>query len=264
MSENNLPNPGNYVARRHAPIVIGETTKKAIMAYIPYEIIGSDAAGYQDVHSVCIQSKDGELQQRNLEEFQKVFPSWPGNDIFDLETIPLNEGDAEFALKECFHEEYAPEGKESRLQFRAKWFNALNSDPRIPAPLGEDGKKKIRNLLGSKLKAVMGSPAKPAAKAAATPAPAPAATPAAPAAKPARATPGKKAATVEAVRVSNADEVYIGIQKKFPDVSEDDWGNKFFAAQDEVFADKERDESGEFKVALTVEEWGKIATHLGL
>ena len=246
MSENTLPNPGSYLAKRSGPIVIGETANKAVMAYIPYRLLGDTS--FEDFHAVCLMSKDGVLQTRNFEELHKVFPAWEDNDPFKLQDIEIPEGDEpEFHLKECFHEEYTPEGKEPRMQFRVKWFNALNSDPRIPAPMDESGRKDLLNRIGNKLKA-LGGIKRPAAKA-----PAPA-VPAKPVAAP------KKAVA----RVSDEMSVYTGIQAKFPDKSEEEQNALFFKTQWDLFPSKPKDKDNQWVTPLTPEEWGQVADKLEL
>jgi hypothetical protein len=276
MSENTLPNPGNYLARRSGPIVIGETSNKAIMAYIPYRILNNGAEGYEDVYAACLMAKDGTIQARNFEELHKVFPGWATNDPFELQDIAIPEGEEpEFALKNCYHEEYAPEGKESTMQFRVKWFNALNSDPRIPAPVTDDGRKAILARFGSKLKALgsLGGPAKKTTKTAPAPAPAaevddipmdtPTPAPAAPAPAPAKK-PGKPAAPAKVVRKSSDTEVFVGIQNKFADKSEEEHSTLYWNTQYELFPNKEKDADGQWVKELTPEEWGQVADKLGL
>lgn len=251
---NPLPNPGTYTARRNAPIVIEAKESGALLAWIPY-ILCSGEVRHTGKHCECIGQKDGTLKIKSVQSLRTIF-NWDGLNPFDLEQIPIPDGDApEFELADCFHDDsYQPEGAEAPIvQFKASWLNPIGGTQNMPAALSPEDRKAALTKWSSKFKAASGGKAPTAAK------PQPAAA-AAVATKPAAAHAGppsrRSNATSAAARTMTQEEVWDAYDKAHPKKSQDDKGTEFYAAQDKLFPGA----NGE----LTIQQWGQVATELGL
>lgn len=251
----NLPQPGDYQARRYDAIVVREEESGSLMAYIPCLLIGSEPADFKFTHALCLGSKDGVVQQRNIETLKTIFPDWDGLDPFGLEEIPLPEGEEpEFDLGDCFHDDsYTPEGSGAPvIQFKAQWLNPLGGGRPKKEPMTEAEKKQARTKWAGKFKAISGKPAPKN-----SPAPHNTAKPAVKSSAPARnAPPARGGKAASEARTSTQEEVWEGLKSKFPKEKDDKLAEKFYAAQDEVSPDA----NGE----LTAEQWGEVATNLGI
>jgi hypothetical protein len=256
-----LPPPGNYNARRNDTIVVTESEAGALLAWIPYVLCHPDWAAFTGKHMVVIGKKDGSLATKNIETLKKVF-NWDGQNPFNLEEIPLPETeDAEFELSQCYHDEYA-DGEETKISFKANWLNPIGGTTMMPEKVDESGRKEIITKWGSKFRAVSASSggktaAKPAAKPAAkaeTPAAAkPAAKSTAP--KAAAAAPMRKS-TAAVARTCNQDEVWGLLVAANEGKSENELGEVYWDKVEELYPGK----NGE----LSLSEWGKVATELGV
>ena len=143
-----LPAPGTYTARRTGAIVVRGEESGSLMAYIPYGLCDSEVR-FNGTVSVCIGSKDGTPQKNNISNLKKAF-GWDGLNPFDLETIPLAEGDAaEFELADCVHEDYQPKATDENpdpgvvTQFKPTWFNALGGSAPSKEPMTADERKTV-------------------------------------------------------------------------------------------------------------------------
>lgn len=255
-----LPKPGTYTARRNKPIVVNETTNGALMAWVDYKLLNADVA-FNGVHTIVLGKTDGTLMTKAFESLHKVFPDWKTNDPFELVEIPIPDGDgAEFELADCYIDDtYVPANSQDGqpvLQFKARWFNSLESSrlPVVEASEVEEIKSKWSgkwNSLGGASKAQ--EKAKPTSAKASKPA---AEKPVEkPADKPVG--PTRKAPAKASKQYASAQEVYDAMQKKNNgEKSEDELSDVWFAAQDELF--------GEGKEAANVDEFNKLAAKLGL
>lgn len=260
-----LPDPGTYNARRNAAIVIESTKEGALMAWVPYILVGA-GINFSGKHNVVIGKKDGTPMQRNIDTLKKAFPAWTTPDFYDLETIPLPvesaEGEAEvveFELQDCFHDDsYTKDGgSEPSIQFKVQWFNAPGGSNFMPAQASDDEKKKVRAKWLSKFKAIAASSGE---KTTQTSQPAKTATPTKAPAKSQAATPPGRKSTGAVARTSTQEEVWTAICNANPEAAkpgeaQDDWSEKFYTAQDEV----KPGANGE----LNPQEWGQVAEKLG-
>jgi hypothetical protein len=269
----NLPPPGDYTARRTAPMVVQEAESGALLLWIAYVLCSGEIA-HTGKHMICLGTKEGELQLKAIESLKKAWPDWDSSDLYALQDIPFKEGEEaeapEFELADCYHDNsYTPrDATEPVVQFKARWFNALGGTQNMPAPADESEKKKIQAKWGTKFKAAAGGKAavKPAAKPAASKpaaqaelAPAAAAPKAAPkvAGPPSRkpAMPAPKAAA----RVSSQQEVweaYYTAQGGTEETAEA-LGDQLYAAAEEIAPGIEVGE-------ITPEQWGAVAVKLGV
>lgn len=258
-----FPPDGTYSAKRNAPIVItGGGDGEALMAVIPYKIVGHEGINFTGKHYLTIGTKSGELQAKNIAACRKCFTAWTTNDIYDLQEVPLQEDDTpEFELADCHEEEYTPPGKtEARRTFKASWFNPPGEGGgNMPEKASDDQKKAVITRWGSKLKATIasmgsGSSSAPASKSSAKPQQ----QELAPAAK--KGVPGPKKSSG---RKMTQEEVWDALCKKHPEAAKDGSKEQDHWAQDVLWpAAKEiaGNDSGE----LTDEQWGKVADKLGL
>lgn len=242
-----FPKPGTYTARRSGPIVVYESDAGALMADIPVRLLNADIA-FSFTHSVCLGKIDGTLMTKTFETLHKIFPSWEGNNPFDLQDVEIPEGDgAEFELAECDVDDsyISPTTGEAVVQFKARWLNALGAGRRAALP--DDEKEQVVSKWSVKWDAISGKPAA-AAK------PAPAAKKEAPAKR--QAPPAKKAAP----RTATMEDVWNALVKKNEGVSEDDISNNIlYPAADEIAGQSVSDVT-----TLTPEQWGAIADKLGV
>lgn len=267
-----LPNPGTYLARRTAMMVVEESKEGAILLQIPYALC-APGINFIEKHMLVLVKKDGTPQGMAQKNLMKAFPEWNGEDFFDLETIPLKEGEfaeaPEFELADCYHDEYtpanSPEGTPPQIRFKAQWFNAIGGTQNMPTPMNDDDRKRLRSKYLGKFKALLkagtgaATPAAPKAPAAATqaaPAPAAQATPAKPAAK---GPPSRKAgspASAATPRTSTAEEVWDAFSKANADAGDEANGTRYWAAAEEVGPGKDGN--------LDPQEWGRVADALGI
>ena len=267
----NLPNPApSYPAKRAGKVVVNQAESGAVMLYFPCSVILPEGGQFGYTHSVCIFTKNGELQMNNVKSLRRIWPDWDGVDLFWLEDLALPEADApaEFELGDCYHDDsYTPEGADAPLiRFRAKWLNPVGGGGGgVPEPLDAAGRKAFNTQWQSKLKAASasmgGAKSKTATAAASTPAPAPAKKPA-PAKAPA---PAKKSnATAGMARTLTGDEAW-GLfiashpEHKTEQAQNDELGPIWFAAIAEMFPEKAPDGSD-----LALKDFGALATHLGV
>jgi len=234
---------GNYLGKRNGVIAVKPSKQGALMVNIPYSVIDSGATG---IHSICIGTKDGTLQEKAILNLREIFKGWTSANPFDLQRLPENEsGEAEFELKDWHDESYTPEGKDTIVnKFVFRWLNPIS---RASLPASETEEAEVLAKWGKKFEYIL----KPVT-ATVTPEPTPVS-------KPTKKVPAKK---VESVRVSSAEEIMdLLIAKYHPKgASEDEQqklgDNYFFPAQDTLFG---KDVSAE-----TPEQWGQVANHLGL
>lgn len=249
-----LPPPGTYQARLNGRIVVFDEESGALMAYIPYCLVGSEIP-YSNTHAYCLGSKDGNPQKRNIAVLKKIFPDWDETNPRGLQEIePNTDGVAQFELQDMFHDEYTKEGEtEPSYSLKATWLNPLGGGgPSMKEPMDDAMWKKTLAKWGGKFKAVAGgksASAAPAAKAAAPTAPA----------KPAAASggpPSRRASTGAMARTSSQPEVWAALCKANPGKSDDDLAAPYWEAQDKLFPGR----NGDLKPA----EWGAVADELGL
>jgi len=245
-----LPKPGTYLAKRSKPIVVNETQNGALMAYVSYDLLNADIA-FGGVHGVVLGKIDGTLMTKTIENLKLIFPSWNGQDPFELQDVPMPEVDgAEFELADCYIDDtYVPANStdgQPVLQFRANWINVVGG--RGPEKPTEPEVEGLRKKWGAKFKAISAAPAKAPAAAPAAEKPAPAKK--VPASRPAPAAP-------KAARSETAESVWLALVKKHEGESEDDVAqNRFYPAQDKLF--------GQGIAASTPEKWGEVADALGV
>lgn len=231
----------SYPAKRSGAIVVGESKQGALMAYIPFVLTGGIA--FTGNHSVCIGSKDGTLQERNIESLRKIF-GWQTENPFDLQRIPIAEGDApEFVLADYHNEPYTPNGKTEQVDsFKFRWLNELGSgiapatDEQEQAALAKWGKKFSFTPKAETAKPVEKPVEKPAEKKTA----------------PKREVPAKKAA-----RTAVAEEVYEALLKKHAPKGDEEIINEFWWPTLDAIL-------GNGKTEGTPEQWGQIADKLGV
>lgn len=250
----------SYPARRSSGIAVKESTKGALMVHIPFKLTGDLA--FEAIHSVCIGTKDGTLQEHAIENLHRIFPAWDSQNPFDLQRLEIPEGsDAEFMLVNYHNEPYTPEGKTEQVdRFVFQWINELGrgavqaSDDEEKATLAKWGVK-----FGLGKSAAAGKPTKKTE-------PEPDSAPTT------RKAPGKKSAA--APRKSNAGEVWALLLKKHgvktvkdndgdivadpetPESVTDPIQEEYFNAQDELF--------GKGAEVTTDEQWGQVADRLGV
>lgn len=263
-SNKQFPKNGTYEARRSQTLRVYEAESGSLCVAIPCELTNcEDVPGFKLKHTLVIGKADGSLQNVSIDNLKKVF-GWDGLNPFDLEAIPLNEeGVAEFELADCFVEEYTPAGKtEAQLAFKAQWFNPLGGSANLPDKLDDNQREAVLKKWSKKFSAVSGVSTPKAVKKEKAPAPVVDVEPvaSAPAAPTRRAAPVKTAA----IRTSTSDEVWTLLEKwnnEQPVVlSADDLANKkFYPAIDSAVGQPTNDIS-----VVTPEQWGKVATILGL
>jgi len=236
---------GSYPARRTSAIAIKASESGALMAYIPYALVGD--AIHEGTHSMCIGTKDGTIQEKTILNLREIFPAWTTANPFDLQRIPEPGEEAEFKLSEYFDDSYTNKSGGVTQKFSFKWLNKLSSGT---APATQDEEAEILAKWGAKFSAVLGGKAS-----------APIAQAVAPELATAASKPGRKpkaAAVVQDVPESSAEAVYAAICEKHASISDDEKGELYFKLQDKAFPTKERDGNGNFKVELTPKEWGMV------
>ena len=257
-----LPNPGTYNARRSGQIIVREEESGALMAYIPYTLMGSDVA-FSGNHAACLGSKDETVMAKTVATLKKIFPAWNGVNPFGLEEIGLAaEGEAEFELSECFHDEYQDRTTgETKTSFKAQWLNPLGGGMPSKEPMNDDERKSVLTKWQSKFKALSAttggkSVAKPAAKQAEAPDPKAAAPAKEAPKKPASAGPPGRKSTFPVARTATQEEVWTLLTQKHPQMSEDDLSKVYWDKVDEICPGK----NGE----ISLQEWGTVAEALGV
>lgn len=251
MSQNLLA-PGTYPAKTSAKMVVYEADSGSLCVAVP--IVALDAEGNQlwsGKTTICLGKADGTLMTKSIENLKRCF-GWDGKDPFALEEIEAGANELEIVGE---HEEYTPKSTDENpdpqpvLVFKIKWLNPPSGGgAAMKEPLGADERKKVLTKWGSKFKAMAGTPAaKPAAKSA----------PAVPAKKAPPTPPSRgKAPAKAAARTSSQEEVWTLLKSANAEESDDTLAEKYYAAQDEVAPGA----NGE----LTAEQWGEVATKLGL
>lgn len=242
---NKLIEGASYPARRSEAIAVNESALGAVMVYIPYTLVG---VVYTGIQSVCIGTKDGVLQEKQIATLREVFPGWTSENPFELQRLPLPEGDAaEFKLADYQNEPYEKNGV-TVDSWKFKWLNTLGSGLKYST---ETDEQKVLSKWGKKF----GVAAAPAAKVETKTATAEVVSEKSK--TPARKTPAKKAA-----RTSSAKEVFeLLVKSKYPNgateqQSEDLGNDVWFPALDEVL--------GQGATEGTPEQWGQVADKLGV
>lgn len=251
----NLPPAGSYTAQQNGTVLIRSEESGALMAYIPYALIG---VAYSGIYALCLGAKDGTASVKNITTLKTVFPEWDKDELADIE-MP-SEGEApQFELADCYHDDsYTPPGAESPVvQFKAKWLNPVGGGMK-KQPMTEAERKTAKTKWASKFKAALAS--QPAKLAAASK---PAASPTKPETKPAAKAavggpPGRKAA--KAARTSSLEEAWAKLEESTPDLSEEDRAQKWYDACDSVVDGS----SSDADLIDTPEKWGQVADALGV
>ena len=242
-----LPQPGSYRAQQNGTVKIIEEKSGALMAYIPFALVG---VAYMGEHALCLGSKDGTPQTKNIQTLKTVFPNWDMDNLADIEMPAEGEDIPQFDLADCYHDDsYTPEGAESpTIQFRAKWFNVIGGG-RKPA-MTQDERKAALTRWKSKFKAIGSAPAKTApAKKSVTP----------PAKAAANGPPSRKS-TVAMARTSTQEEVWNGLVAAREGASEDETTKEYYDACDSVVAGSSDDPA----LIDSPAKWGKVADALGI
>lgn len=244
-----LPKPGNYPARRTRQMVVQSSEKGALGVDIQYQLLNSDV-NFTGVHTVWIGARDGNLLTKSIDVLKQAFPTWNGQNPFDLEEIPLSEDESapEFELGDCYHDDsWTPPGEsEAVVQFKARWFNPVGGMSKMSEPLAADDRKAVLAKWASKFKAV----SKPVAPAKA-----------APVEKvvektsstPSRKVPGR----VAAKEYKTIDEVWNACEKKHKgEKNTDEIAEIWNEANDKLFGNPNQ--------AETPEQFTKLAAELGV
>lgn len=244
-----LPNPGSYTARRTGPIVVRETDRHALCAYIPLTLCNSEV-NWAGKAVVTLGKQDGTLQVNAIANFGKIWPSWDRTDFFALEEIPIPDGDGpEFEVTDCVIEQFDPgDGTGERDVFKIGWVNPLGGSVAMPEPVAAADRKNLIAKWSSKFKAnAGGTKVKPAES---KPATAPAAS------GPPKRTPPTRS---KEPRMSNGDEVWELLTKANPKENQDKLMDKYYETVNGIHP------GGEDNIkAVSPEEWGEIADKLGV
>lgn len=271
MSRKALPNPGTYLARRHAQTVTRDADSGALCVYIPVVLLNSEVQ-WQGKAIITIGKSDGTLQTKQIKSLNKSFPAWnPAENIFGIDDLPLIEdtnaaefevvGEIESFTPRPTEDEPNPEPIEV---FKIQWVNPIGGSTNMPEPTAD--RKALAAKWGSKMKASFGgktvAPAKTAtATPAATKAAAPAKT-AAPAKAAAGGPPGRKTGSQTSVtpRTSSQEEVWSALRASVSadEVPDDALAEKYYAALEAVREGFSQSCEG------SPQDWGKVLEQLGL
>ncbi len=255
-------------------MVIDPKESGAVMLWIPY-ILCTAGVEYQGKHSECLVAKDGTVQQKKVANLRKIFPTWTGENPFDLENIEPSEGvEPQFELADCFHDRsYTPpdwnaEENGEYVQFKAQWLNALGGTLNMPEPLAEGERKALLARLGAKFKALSGSsgknPAAASAKKTAEPQAELSAASAAPK-KSAAKGPPRGNATSATPRTMTIEECWTKVVAAHPECETDEQQQEtlaplWIAAIKKVDPNADNPDGDKFSLA----QWGAVATELGV
>jgi hypothetical protein len=257
-----LPSSGVHTCRTDGAIVVYEhPTSGSLCVAIPLAI--DEPVAWRGKFTTVIGKSDGTLNTKNIASLRQAFPAWDGADPGALMDLDTSEVQLEAV---CEREEFTPEGGETREVLKVQWLNPVGGSSAMPEATD---RKTLSTKWGAKFRAAS-APAKaaPAAKpAGAKPTPAaakPAAAPAKAAAAPAKAAaggpPSRRPAPAAAARTSDADTVWTDFSAangspEDGSAEATELGNRFYDAQDRLFPGKD---------PLTPEDWGAIATELGV
>lgn len=228
------------------------------MAYVPYALIGA-AVHFTGVHSLCLGSKDGTAQKKNIQTLKTIFPSWEQDELADIELPAEGEAIPQFELADCYHDDsYTPEGAEAPVvKFQPKWLNPIGGGMK-KQPMTEAERKAAKTKWTSKFKALLATaPASPAKAATAPAKSAPAK--AAPAKAAVGGPPGRKS-TGAMARTSSQEEVWEALVAANEDKSDDEKAQLYYDACDSVVEGSSADPA----LIDTPAKWGKVAEALGV
>ena len=264
------PAEGTHPAKLPEGIVVYVTDAGALCAAVPVELLSE--IPWIGKTTVTLVNKDNVTMENNIKNLRRAF-SWETADFFDLESAPVGtEFDAVGGT-----EDYDPDNTGSPIKaWKVKWINPKGAATKMPERIAPADRKSVLTKFGGKFKALLGSTggkteAKPAKAApvedpVAQPelaAPAPVAAPAAPApvAKPKAAVggpPSRKPAPVAPARQSTLEEVWTALDAAANGKTQEELSELFWTAVAKV---KPTDTDGS---SLAPEDWGKVATELGV
>lgn len=228
-----LPPEGDYTAKCNGHLRVIESGKGTLGIEVPYSLNGVEFAGNMPV---WIAKADGTLQTAQIDNLKQVF-NWDGLDPWALcfedpetQQKPRDYSAVEFALKDCKHEEFTPEGKsEPVTTFKPSWLNPIGGKSSFEAA----DRKAFMSKFGSKFRAAAG-PASKTAK------------PSAPATK----KPGPPSKPVEPCSM---DDAWAALVKKYPDKQEQQQADIWWELIEKMF-----NKTGKDAENLSKEEYGKL------
>ncbi len=249
---NTLPKPGTHPAITTANMVVYEAESGSLCVAVPLKILGAEVE-WSGKATVTLITADGVIKERAIADMKTIF----GDDAaFPASLQDVEPGVHPFDAVCEITNDYVPSGQTEAVEtFRVKYINIPGGSAKMPEAMD---RKELLTKYGSKFKALSKSkPAvkTPAAQAAAKPAPTKAAAPA----RAASSGPPSRKSTAAVARTCTQEECW----NAFADLRGEDRANASEAMQQEFFdaQDAVREgANGEF----TIQEWGTIATALGV
>ena len=112
----------SYLAKLAGQIIVQESKKGALMVYVPYSLVGLE---FQETHSLCIGTKDGQLQEATLQNLRDIF-GWTTENPFDLQRLDISTA-PEFKLVDWHAEPYKKENGDDVDKWVFRWLNRAGS-----------------------------------------------------------------------------------------------------------------------------------------
>jgi hypothetical protein len=241
-----IPAAGAYPAKINGQIVIYKSRTGSLCAAIPVALVDSNPP-WSGKYTSVLATADETLQGRNINTLKAIF-GWNGEDPFWL--MDQDFSNVQFEVVGV-HEDYTPEGGETRAVFKIQYLNAPGGAKALPEAAD---RKAILAKYGGKFRAMASTSATPKKE---TPT---ASTPAPEEPKPETQTPPSGPPSRKTMRTAAGQPVTATMEEAWdalvaarPNDNQEALGDFWYDTIKKLFGTESND--------LTIQQWGQLKVH---